>query len=155
MFELIPWRRRETEAFPTLFSDRFRREFDDLVDRFFGKEPFLTGALGTFSPAIDISETDENYLVKGEIPGIDPEDLEINLTGDVLTIKGEKKEETEEKDESMYRKERRFGTFKRVFTIPCEIQEDKIEAKFENGLLSLTLPKAEDGKKKSIQIDVT
>lgn len=95
MSELIPWT-RTGELFPTLFRDRFFRELDDLMDRFLGKDPFLTGFTRTFTPAIDISETDDAFLVKGEIPGIDPKDLDISLTGQVLTITGEKKEENEQ-----------------------------------------------------------
>ena len=94
MSELIPWT-RTGELFPTLFRDRFFREFDDLMDRFHGEEPFLTGFTPTFSPAIDISETDDASPVKGEIPGVDSKDLHISLTGEVLTITGERKEEDE------------------------------------------------------------
>ena len=125
MSELIPWT-RTGELFPTLFRDRFFREFDDLMDRFLGKEPFLTGFTRTFTPAIDISETDDAFLVKGEIPGIDPKDLDISLTGQVLTITGEKKEEKEEGDGGTHRKERRFGSFTRKFTLPCEVEKDAI-----------------------------
>jgi HSP20 family protein len=154
MFELTPWRRREKESFPTLFRSRLFREFDDLVDLFFRKEPFLSESMQTFHPDIDISETDENFIVKGEIPGIEPENLDVSLSGQVLTIKGEKKEEKEDKQEGIHTKERRFGSFSRSFSIPCEIQEGKIEAHFENGVLTLTLPKAEVAKKKPIQIEV-
>ena len=154
MFELTPWRRREKESLPTLFRSRLSREFDDLVDLFFRKEPFLTGSMRTFQPDIDISETDEAFIVKGEIPGIDPENLDVSITGQVLTIKGEKKEEKEEKQEGIHTKERRFGSFSRSFSIPCEIDEEKIDAKFDKGVLTLTLPKAEVTKKKPIQIEV-
>lgn len=97
MSELIPWSRKG-EFFPSQSRDRFLHEFDDLIDRFLGEEPFLTGFTRTFTPAMDISESDEAFFVKGEIPGIDPKDLETSLTGQVLTITGEKKEETEEKN---------------------------------------------------------
>ena len=154
MSELVPWARMEEERFPSLFRGRFFREFDDLMHRFFKEEPFFTGRAQTFQPAIDVSETDEEFVVKGEIPGIDPKELDVSVTGQVLTIKGEKQEEKEEKDEGTYRKERRFGSFSRSITIPCEIQEDKIEAKFQNGVISLRLPKKETTKKRSIQIEV-
>ncbi|MDQ7784140.1 MAG: Hsp20/alpha crystallin family protein [Desulfomonilaceae bacterium] len=153
MSELIPWGTRE-ETRPSLFRTKFFREFDDLMSRFFGEEQFFTERWPGFHPAIDISETDDEIVVKGEIPGIDPKDMDISLTGRVLSIKGEKKEEKEEKQEGTYRKERRFGSFSRSFTVPSEIREDKIEAKFDNGVLTIRLPKKETAKKTSIKIEI-
>ena len=156
MFDLIPWRRKPEEGVPVGRNLEFRREFDDLVNRFFGPDPwFPTRFFGQgFTPAIDISETDTEVIVKAEIPGMDPKGLKVDLAGDVLTISGEKKEETESKGESHYRVERSFGSFSRSLRIPCEIQEDKVDAKFKEGVLSLRLPKVESTKKKSIQIKV-
>jgi HSP20 family protein len=154
MFELIPWRRRERETFPMSVHRDFRREFDALINRFFGEERLLPGFIQGFSPAIDLSESDDDFTVKAEIPGVGPKDLDISLTGDVLTIKGEKKEEKEEKEKGVHRVERTFGRFSRSFSLPCEVQEAKIEAKFENGVVTIKLPKAETAKKKSIQIDM-
>jgi HSP20 family protein len=154
MSQLIPWR-RTGDFFPKVFRDRFFRECDDLMGRFHGEEPFLTGWTPTFSPAIDISETDDVFLVKGEIPGIDPKDLHISLAGEVLTITGEKKEEENEEGNGVtHRRERRFGSFSRKFTLPCEVDKDAIEATFENGVLSLSLPKTETAKEKAIRIEV-
>lgn len=156
MFDLIPWRRKSDEASPVNRQLEFRREFDDLVNRFFGPEPWFAGRFfgQTFTPAIDVSETETDFLVKAELPGIDQEDLKIELTGDVLTIQGEKKEEKEEKENNHYRLERSFGSFSRSFTLPGEVQADKIDAKFKDGVLSVRLPKSETSKKKSIKIDV-
>ncbi len=152
MFELTPWRRRERDLLPSFGA--FRREIDDLFSRFFGEEalpaPFQVG----FSPAIDISETDKEISVKAELPGVDPKDLDISITGSALTIKGEKKAEKEEKGEGFHRVERSFGTFSRSLTLPCEVEEDKIKAEYRDGVLSLKIPKAQSAQKKTIKIDV-
>lgn len=156
MRSLVPWRKKREEFFPSLWPSDFRREFDELVNRFFGEDPWLPARFfgHQFSPAVDITETDKEIVVKAELPGIDQKDLKVELADGVLTIKGEKKEEKEEKGENLYRLERSFGSFARSFRLPCEVQEEKIEAKYKDGVLSLTLPKVESGKKTSIQIKV-
>ena len=95
MFDLIPWRRRGGNV-PVTARD-CRREFDDLVERFFGPERFDWLTTHTFSPAVDISESEHDIVVKAELPGIEQNDLGVSVTGDVLTIKGEKKEEKEKR----------------------------------------------------------
>jgi HSP20 family protein len=153
MFDITPWRRKRDELEPSTGEMDFRRDFDDFVHRFFGEEP--ARFLGqSFSPAIDIVEKDNEILITAEIPGIDQKDLEVDLAGGVLTIKGEKKEEREEKGENYHRVERSFGSFSRSFTLPSEVQEDKVEAKYKDGILSLTLPKSESSKKKTIPVQV-
>ncbi len=149
MFELEPWRRRVENAPASL-----RREFDEFMQKFFGSErlDWLSGR--NFSPAVDISENDNEILVKAELPGIDQKDIEVSLLGDVLTIKGEKREEKEEKGENVHRIERSYGSFSRSFNLPCEVKIDAVEAKFKDGVLSLKLPKTETSKKKSIKINV-
>jgi len=156
MFDLMPWRRKQVEGSPVSKQLEFRREFDDLVNRFFGPEPWSMGRLfgQGFSPAIDIKETEDEFVVKAEMPGIDQKDLNVSLSGDVLTISGEKKEEKEEEGENIHRIERSFGSFSRSFNIPGEIQEDKIEAKYKEGILILKLPKSESTRKKAINIKV-
>jgi HSP20 family protein len=156
MFDLIPWRRKQDDVSPVGRQLEFRREFEDLVNRFFGPDPWFSSRLfgQGFSPAVDVKETETEFIVKAEMPGIDQEDLSVSLTGDVLTISGEKKEEKEEKGENLFRIERSFGSFSRSLTVPVEIQEDKIEAKYRDGVLTLRLPKAESTKKKSIDIKV-
>ena len=149
MFELEPWRRRVENAPAT-----FRREFDDFVERFFGRERADWLSSRAFSPVVDISETEHEIMIKAELPGIDQKDIDVSLSGDVLTIKGEKKEEKEEKRENVHRIERSYGSFSRSFTLPCEVKSDAVEAKFKDGVLSLKLPKSETAKKKSIAINV-
>jgi HSP20 family protein len=156
MFDLIPWKRRKRERAPATWPGEFRREFDDLVARFFGEGFGLTdqGWAGTFRPAIDVSETDDEIVIKAEVPGTEQKDLQVELTGDVLTIKGEKREEREKKDESHHRIERSFGSFTRSFALPCEVKEEAVEAVYKDGILTLKLPKCETAKKKSIKIKV-
>jgi HSP20 family protein len=97
-------------------------------------------------------ETDDNVIVKSAVPGIDAQDLDISITGDTLTIKGETKAEKEIEEENYIRRERRYGAFSRSLAIPVQIKADEAEAAFENGILTLTLPKAEEIKPKTIQV---
>ena len=156
MRSLIPWRRKEGEIAPGNPLTEFKSEVDDLFNRFFGSSSWLPGPYFSkgFTPAFDVSETDEDILVKAELPGVDPKEIEVNLVGSTLTVKGEKKEEHEEKTENMHCVERSFGSFSRAVTLPCEVKEDKIEATFKDGVLNLKLPKSEPAKKSSIKIDV-
>lgn len=154
MRSLIPWRWKEGQSAPENALTEFRREIDDLFSQFFGKSGSISYFPGGFNPPFDISETDQEILVKAELPGIDPKEIEVNITGSTLLIKGEKREEREEKTENMHRAERSFGHFSRSITLPCEVKEDKIEASFKNGVLNLKLPKTESSKKRSIKIDV-
>ncbi len=93
MRSLIPWRRKEGQSAPDNALIEFRSEVDDLFNRFFGSSGLLTGTYFSkgFAPAFDVSETDEDIIVKAELPGVDPKELEVNLTGSTLTVKGEKK----------------------------------------------------------------
>ena len=109
--------------------------------------PFTGGRM-----AIDVYETDQDVVVKATVPGVKPEDIDINLTGDILTIKTETKEDVERKDKNYVHRERRFGAMSRSMTLPTAVQSDKAEAKFENGVLTLTLPKAKEAKPKQIKI---
>lgn len=156
MRSLIPWKWREAQSAPDNALTEFRRDVDDLFNNFFGSRGWLPGTTfgQGFTPAFDVSETEEDLIVKAELPGVDPDQIEVNLSGNTLTVKGEKKEEREEKTENMHRIERSFGSFSRSISLPCEIKEDKIEANFKNGVLNLKLPKAESTKKRSIKIDV-
>ncbi len=146
MFELTPWR-----PFGELRT--LRREMDKLWEDFFGGQE-LVSTDGVWVPAIDISETKDAIIVRAEIPGMDVKDIEINLTGDILTIKGEKKQKTEEKDENFHRIETRYGAFQRAIRVPVSVDSDKIQAKYEKGVLKITLPKKEEAKPKQIEVKV-
>lgn len=132
--------------------DSLRREFNQLFDRFWSGqlEPMQ---LSRWVPAVDISETDDAVLVQAEVPGLDPEDIDVSVADNVLTIKGEKKECREERGENYHRVERRYGTFSRSIQLPTEISVEKAEAVVRNGVLEIRLPKHEGAKAKRIKIN--
>jgi len=107
---------------------------------------------GMETPAVDVYQTDDAVVVKSAIPGIKPEDIDISITGDTLTIRGETRVEEEVNEENYIRRERRYGSFCRSLALPLPVVTDKAEAEFENGVLTLTLPKAEEVKPKAIKI---
>jgi HSP20 family protein len=147
--DLMPWRSgRETSALGSL-----RREFNDLFDRFWSGslEPMQ---LGRWTPAIDISETDDQVLVQAEVPGMDAGDIDVSLEGNVLTLRGEKKDQREEKGENFHRVERQYGSFMRSIQLPTDVVAEKVTATFRNGVLEVTLPKSEEAKPKRVAIDV-
>ncbi len=144
MLELAPWR-------PMRELTSLRREMDRLWEDFFGRRDLLAEE-ASWVPAVDISEDKEYVNVRAELPGIDPKDVEITLSGDLLTIRGEKKQRQEKKGENFHRIETRWGRFCRSIRIPVPVDPDKIEAKYENGVLNITMPKREEIKPKQIEI---
>jgi HSP20 family protein len=129
-----------------------QREMNRLMEDFFSSDVGLAETWGrqTFSPSLDVKETDNEIRISAELPGLDEKDIEVMLTGDALVLKGEKKEEKEEKEGNFHRVERRFGSFRRVVTLPEGVDADKSEAKFEKGVLTISIPKtgkAPDTKK--------
>jgi HSP20 family protein len=145
--ELAPWR-------PFGELSPFRKEMDRLWNRFLGETSFAKTFDEMWSPSVDISETKDNFVVKAELPGLEAKDVNVSISGDILTIKGEKKAEEEEKDEHYHRVERYSGSFQRVFQLPSGVKADKIEATFDKGVLKVTLPKVEEAKKKEIEVKV-
>jgi len=103
-------------------------------------------------PAIDMFQTENEIVVKVALPGIKPEDVQINITGDVLHIKGEMRYKDEKKEKSWHIREQRMGAFERAVALPTEVVTDQAKAEFENGVLAITLPKAEEVKPKTINI---
>jgi HSP20 family protein len=134
-----------------------RREIDRLFDDFdhgFLGFPFRRSLneweprwLGEMAPAVEIAEKDKAYEITAELPGLDQNNIELKFSNGTLTIKGEKKQETEEKKKNYYTSERRYGAFERSFQVPQDVDETKIEASFSNGLLTVTLPKRADAQK--------
>jgi HSP20 family protein len=135
---------------------------DRVMERFF-EEPFFSGAPtwsqqrngGAWNLALDVAEDADAYTVKASVPGINPDDIEITLTDNVLTIKGETKTERENKETNWHVRERRYGSFMRSVTLPATVDADKVEATNEHGVLTLRLPKAETVKPKRISIKNT
>jgi len=126
----------------------------DLFDRFFDEwdMPSLFDEDTKWVPAFDITENEKEYLISAELPGIDIKDVDITLSDGLLTVKGEKKHEKEDKGEDYHRIERRYGSFNRSFRIPGKVDTDKVDANYKNGILKLTLPKAEESKTKKIEV---
>jgi HSP20 family protein len=124
------------------------------LDRLFGTYSPTASKSEAFDTALDMYETDTEVTVKVAVPGFKPEDIQVTLTGDTLSIKGEVKDEQEKRDEkrSYMQREIRRSSFQRVLTLPVGIKGDEIKAEFENGLLVLSIPKAEETKPKTIQI---
>src|SRR3954451_20581646 len=107
---------------------------------------------GALMLPLDITENENEFIVRASLPGVRPEDVQITAHGDTLTIRGEIKEDQEKKDEQYHLRERRFGLFQRTVTLPTTISADKAQAQFDNGVLTLILPKAEESKPKQIRI---
>jgi len=130
------------------------RGWRNWMDRFFEDPLFdLQSPWETTSDlALDVSETEVEYLVKASLPGIDPDDLDISITNNMLTIRGEKKAEEEREAEQYHIRERRYGRFARTISLPSAIDEDAIEANYENGVLTLHMPKSEEAKPRRIEI---
>ena len=146
MAELMVWRPIQ----------ELKKEMDRIWQDFFGKSlaPAEKWEGVEWIPAVDVSETEDAVIVKVDVPGVKPEDMEISLVDNVLVIKGEKKREEEEKKENFYKMERFYGSFMRSIQLPCEIEEDKIEASYKDGVLKIVLPKKPEEKKKVIKINV-
>jgi HSP20 family protein len=128
----------------------------EAIDRIF-EESFLrpgewTSRAGRHELAFDVYETPDELVVKASLPGVKPEDVDVSIDGNMLTIKGEFKAEETHKETQYHRREMRVGSFERVFTLPDRFQTDKAEASFENGILTLTVPKAEQSKVKHIKV---
>jgi HSP20 family protein len=129
-----------------------KQEMDRLVDRFFEAKWNELPALGEWAPSMDISETKDSLVAKIEAPGLDEKDIQVALQENLLTIKGEKKHEKEEKDEHFHRVERSYGAFTRSVRLPVAVDASKVTATFKNGLLTVTLPKTPAAKGTTIPI---
>ena len=127
---------------------------DRVWNRFLGETPVARTFTEEWLPSVDISETEDKLLIKAELPGLEAKDVKVSVSGDILTIKGEKKKEEEEKDEHHYCVERYYGSFQRSFQLPTSVKEDKVEATFDKGVLKVTLPKVEEAKKKEIEVKI-
>jgi HSP20 family protein len=121
----------------------------------FGMEPFGRRELTWGrAPVVDVAERENEYEITAELPGMEEKDIELTVSDDVLKIRGERKEEKEEKNKDYHISERRYGSYQRSFRLPEGVDDSKIEAKFKNGLLTVTLPKTAEAQKKSKKIEV-
>jgi HSP20 family protein len=157
--DLVPWRRSRGDI-------RLRREYDDVVDPFYREmhnlmdrffngfdiEPFDSGE---FMPQVDVKEDDKEIKITAELPGMDEEDIDVRLSHDSLTIKGEKHQETEDKGKDYYCMERSYGSFHRVIPLSAEVDESKAEADFKKGVLKIKLPKTAEARQSRKKIEIT
>jgi len=130
-----------------------REAMNQLMEESFVRPTTGRGGQG-FVPALDLSETAEGYLVEAAVPGLKPEDVEVTVENNVLTIKGETRQEVDEKKRNYHRIERRFGSFQRTIGLPTTVKADAIQASLTNGVLRLEIPKAEEVKPRKISVSV-
>ena len=145
--DIIPWK-------PFGEVSSLRREMDNLWNNFLGDTSFPSSISRDWMPSVDVSETDDQLQIKAELPGVDAKDVKVSISGDLLTIKGEKKKEEEKKDEHFHSSERFYGSFQRSFRLPANIKTDEVDATYKKGILQLVLRKTEESKKKEIEIKV-
>ena len=163
---ILPWKRdgkklpiqrdadvMDNTEYPLLsLQNEMNRLFEDFWQNPFSMRPFATfdrmwpstmsgSTWSGFNPNVDISETDREIKLEAELPGLDEKDIEISISEDVLTIKGEKRHENKRKENNYYYAERSYGTFTRQFALPNAVDEDKIDATFKKGILTITMPK--------------
>jgi len=143
MSNLIRW-----QPFRDLFS--MRRDIDRLFDEALAHP--LTGWEDWSVPQVNLYQTKDDVMVEMAVPGVNPDDIDIEITGDVLTVRGETKVEEEKEDSAYHLRELRYGSFSRTLNLPAKVEADKAKADFKNGMLTLTLPKAEEVRPKTIKV---
>ena len=147
MMNLIKW--NPWREMPTL-SGRFNRLFDDPFFHI-GRMADDSG-LGLWNPAVDLYEKDDHFMIKAELPGVDKKAIKIYLKDRLLTLSGERSYDNEVKEENYYRRERSYGKFQRAFTLPADVDSDKISAEFKDGVLQIEVPKPEEKQAKQVTI---
>jgi HSP20 family protein len=147
MMNLVKW--NPWREMPILHN-RINRMFDD---------PFFSlgrlsdeDSLGMWNPAVDLYEKDDQFIIKAELPGVNKDDIKVDLKDRVLTLSGERTYENEVKEENYYRRERSYGKFQRAFTLPADVDSEKIKAEFKDGVLQIEVPKPEDRKAKRVTV---
>lgn len=152
---VAPWR-------PFADLTRWEREMERMFDDFFGRRlrPFMderwwpARTISISAPAVDLYDEKDDIVAKADLPGMEKEDIEVNIMDNRLTVKGEKKKTEEVKEENYYRSERSYGAFSRTVDLPKEVQIEKARATFKNGVLEIRLPKTEQAKKKETKVKV-
>ncbi|MGD0278914.1 MAG: Hsp20/alpha crystallin family protein [Smithella sp.] len=136
-----------------------QRDMNNLFDNFFrgfdaAPRGFAAGDLERFTPSIDVKENEKEFLIKAELPGVEEKDIEVTVTDDSVTIKGEKKEEKEDKNKDYYYMERSYGSFSRAIPLEAQIESGKAEASFKNGILDIKIPKNQSAKAKGTKVPI-
>jgi len=150
-------RKGKAEDYHPFYS--LQREMNSLFDDFFRgfdiiPRGFYRSGEVSFMPTVDVKESEKEFTIKAELPGVDEKDVEVTVTDNVVTIKGEKKEEKEDKGKNYYYMERSYGSFNRVIPLTEEIESDKAEASFKNGVLNITIPKSQTAKAKGTKVPI-
>lgn len=148
--KLVPWRGRDWAP-----AQQMQHEMDRLWGRFFGWPEEREGHGESWNPSADVEETDKAYLIRADLPGVDPKDVEVSLTENSLILRGERKEEHEENRGNFHRMERFTGEFYREFPLPAGVERDKIEANSSKGVLTITLPKKPEASPRRITVRPT
>jgi HSP20 family protein len=132
----------------------FQSELNRVFDGFFGRTGTMPGGDRVWAPAVDMYETKDDLVVTAELPGVNEKEVQLSITGDVLSLRGERTLNQDTSQENFHRGERWYGRFERHLSLPISVQADKVKATYRDGVLTITLPKAEEIKPKSIKIDV-
>lgn len=132
----------------------FQSELNRVFDGFFGRTGTVPGGDRVWAPAVDMYETKDDLVVTAELPGVNEKEVQLSITGDVLSLRGERTLNQDTSQENFHRGERWYGRFERHLSLPISVQADKVKATYRDGVLTITLPKAEEIKPKSIKIDV-
>ncbi len=153
LMTLIRWNplRDVTSWHPVKDFEDMHREIDRMFSSF-RSDAHDEEASKTLMPAVDIVERENDFNIKLELPGVEKKDVKITVQNDILTIKGEKKQESEKKGENYHRVERSYGIFQRSFTLPSSVNSEKIDASYDNGVLTVSVPKLEEAKPKEIEV---
>lgn len=138
------------EPFSDLVS--LRDDMDRFFETFFGQHP--EDREGFWTPILDIEESNGNIVVKAEIPGMEKDEIKVSVRNNMLSISGERKQESETRDKTFHRIERSYGKFSRTITLPSEVDADKIKAAYKDGVLNIVLPKPESMKPKQIEVEI-
>jgi len=147
MMNLVKWNPwREMHTLPV----RINRLFDDPFFRIGRLDD--DSSLGMWNPVVDLYEKDDHYMITAELPGVSKDDIKIDLKDRLLTLSGERNAENEVKEENYYRRERSYGKFQRAFTLPADVDSDKIKAEFKDGVLKVEVPKPEEKKAKQVTV---
>ncbi len=156
---LTPWRKQSEPTREARGLRRLRTEMDQLFDSFFGStrpsDSGLPESAGGWAPELEIIEGEKDFVVRAEVPGLDPKDIEVRVTGNRLTLSGEKKEEKEETKGGYHHSERRYGSFRRAIKLPAGTKPEAITAEYDKGVLTLKIAKAEEAKPQMIPVKVT
>jgi HSP20 family protein len=136
-----------------------QRQMNSLFDDFFSgfdmaPRSFRGVGFAAFVPSVDVKESDKEFTIRAELPGVEEKDIEVTVTNDTITIKGEKKEEKEDKSKNYYYMERSYGSFNRVIPLTSETDANKAEASFKNGVLNITVPKSQTTKAKGTKVPI-